>query len=114
LQQEDQDVDLPDLGDEGQAERRARPHHVEACKQRTPVHPVGEGAGNGGDADIGHHLDGEDRAQHHRCPVTREVIGQKAKGHCRQASAQQSHDLREEQVAVGPVGEDLQHGWSQR
>ena len=114
MQQEDQDIDLPDLGHEGQAERRARAHHIEPHQQRAAVDAVREGARYGRDADIGHHLDSEDRAQHHRRPVACEVIGQKAKGHRRHASTQQGYDLREEKVSVGAVGEDFQHRWSQR
>jgi hypothetical protein len=61
LQQEDQDIDLPDLGDERQAERLARPHQIQRDQKRPAVHPVRERASDGGNADIRHHLDGEDR-----------------------------------------------------
>ena len=106
LEHEDQYVDLPDLGHEGQAQRHARAHQIERHEERARDHPVRESPGDGGDADVGDHLDREDRAEHHRGPVACEVEREQAECDRREPGAEQRHDLRGEQVAVGPVGEN--------
>jgi hypothetical protein len=47
LKDEDQDVDLPDLGDERQRQGDGGPDKVHGDEKGAPGQPVGEGADNG-------------------------------------------------------------------
>ena len=114
MQQEDQHIDLPDLGHEGQCQRDTRPHQIKRHQQRAARHPVREGPGDGGDAHIGHHLDGEDRAQHQRGPVACKIEGQQTERDRCESGSQKRHDLRQKQMTVGAVGKDIEHGEPQR
>ena len=73
MQQEDQKIDLPDLGDERQRQRDTRAQQIERHQKCPPRHAVGERSGDWGDTHIGHHLDGKNRAEDQRRPATRKV-----------------------------------------
>ena len=58
-------------------------------------------------ADIGHHLDGEDGAQHQACVVTRQIVGQEPERNGGKPRTQKRHDLRGEEMAIGTVRQRL-------
>ena len=110
MQQEDEDVDLPDFGDERQQQRDRRPNQVHRHQEGPPGKLVGEGPDDGCHADIGHHLDGECRAEDHPRVRAGELIGQKAQGYGQQARAGERDHLGSEEMAVGAARKDLEHG----
>ncbi|PRD26010.1 UNVERIFIED_CONTAM: hypothetical protein NCL1_39267 [Trichonephila clavipes] len=109
LQNEDQQVDLPDLGDEGQAQRDGRSHEVQRHEQRAPREPVGEGLRDRRDPRVGQHLDGQRRPEHRACIRAGQLVGQQAERHRHQAGADERDHLGGEQVAVGAVIQDGEH-----
>ncbi|CAK7262250.1 protein of unknown function (plasmid) [Shinella sp. WSC3-e] len=114
MQDEDQDVDLPDLGDEGQAEGDGGAYEVECDQQRPPWKHFREGARDRCDADIGDHLDGECRTQHRAGVRSGDLVGEQAEGDRRQTCPDQRDDLRQKEVAIGSVLEDAEHAVSDR
>ncbi len=114
MQQEDQHIDLPDLGHEGQCQRDTGTHQIKRHQQRAARHTVRERPGNGCDAHIGHHLDREDRAEDQRGPVVCKIEGQQTERDRCESGSQKRNDLRQKQMTVGAVGKDIEHGVPQR
>mmetsp|Transcript_53139 Transcript_53139/g.124386 ORF Transcript_53139/g.124386 Transcript_53139/m.124386 type:complete len:448 (+) Transcript_53139:344-1687(+) len=112
LQHEDQHIDLPDLSDERQQQGDRCAHQVQSDEQSAAGQLFGEGGGHRRNADVGQHLDGQRRAKDRPgvCPC--QVVGQQAQGDRGQACADQSDDLSEEEMPIGAVGEDVEHGAS--
>lgn len=110
LEQQDQDVDLPDLGDEGQGEGGRGTGDVHGDEERAPGYPVGEGADQGRDGDVGDHLDRERGPEDGGGVGAREVVREEAEGDGRETGAGQGDDLRGEEAAVGAVAQHGQHG----
>ncbi len=106
-----EDIDLPDFADEWQQQRDCRPDQVHRHQEGAPGKLVGEGSDDGSHADISHHLDGECRAEHHPRVRSGEFEGKKAERHGQQARAGKRDHLGREQVAVGAVGENVEHEW---
>jgi len=110
LQDEDQHVHLPDRIHKRQADRNGGAHQVEADEHGPPGELIGEGAGHGRHADIGHHLDRERRAQHGTGLSARELVCDQPERDGGKPSAEQGDDLGGEQVAVGAGAEGGKHG----
>ena len=111
MQQEDEQVELPDLRYEGQCQGNARTDDIERDEQSAARDPVRDGAGDGGDADVGHHLDGEDGTQHHRRVPAREIVGKEAQRNRREPRPDEGRDLCGEEMAIRAVGQNLKHEW---
>lgn len=109
LEQQDQDVDLPDLGDEGQGEGGGGAREVHGDEQRAPGYPVGERADQGGDSDIGDHLDRERRPEDRGGVGAREVVGEEAQRDGGEARTGEGDDLGGEEATVGAVTQHGQH-----
>ena len=114
MKKEDQDVDLPDLGHEGQCERDTGTHQIERHQKRAARHAVCESPCNGRDAHISNHLDGEDCAEDQRRPVARKIKGEQAECDCGESGTQKGYDLCQKQVPISAVGENIEHGQPQR
>ncbi len=106
LQQEDQDVDLPHLGDEGQGECHAGAGEVRRHHEDAPGHPVGDGRHQRRDGHIGDHLDRQRGAEDRRGAVAGEVVREQAQRDGGEAGADQGDDLGGEQAAVGAVAQN--------
>ena len=106
--QEDQHVDLPDLGRRtGRQQRHGRPapDPLRSSKARRG-NRAGEGPDYRRDGDIGDHLDRQRRAQHSAGPVAGEIEeGEQSERDRRQPRADQRDDLGALQMAIGPIGQ---------
>ena len=110
LQDEDQHVNLPDFGDEGQAHDDCGADQIQAHQQRAARQPLGECAGHGRDGDKSDHLDGKGRPEHLARIGAGELEGEQPERDGGQPRADQGDGLRHEQVSVGPVCEHVHHG----
>ena len=106
---EDQDIDLPGLVDEGQRQGDGGADEVRGDQESAPGQPGGKGLGERCDKDIGDHLDAERRPEDGTGAITRDPECQKPEGDREQSGADQGNDLGGEQVSIGAMGEDAQH-----
>ncbi len=109
LKHEDQDVDLPDLADERQADRDGGAQHIHRDEKGATRQPVGKGAYDGSHTNIGDHLDGQRGPQHCACRSASNVIGEQPQRDHSQPGSDQSHHLRQEQVTVCPIAQHRKH-----
>lgn len=109
LQHEDQNIDLPNLGDERQENGNGGADEIERHQHGAPRHTLGECRCDRRDTDIGDHLDGERGPQHRAGLRPRQFESQQAQRHRRKAGSHQCDDLCQKEVAIGPVFEDRQH-----
>lgn len=110
LEQHDQDVDLPDLGDEGQGQGGDGAGEVHGDEERAPGYPVGERADQRGYGDVRDHLEGERGPEDGGGVGAREVVREEAQRDGREAGAGQGDHLRGEEASVGAVTQHGQHG----
>ena len=114
MQDEYQNIDLPRLIDEWQAEGNRGAHDIHRHQKGAARQAIGKSADNGRYADIGDHLDRERRPQHRPGIAAGYVIGQQTERHGRKARAHQCDDLRTEKMAIGAIGEHGKQGRLQR
>ena len=110
MEDEDQEVDLPDLIDEREKKSDTSPDHVHRYQEGAAGQPIGEGADDGCNTDIGYHLDRQRRSQHGACLLSGDIVSQQTQGDGRQPGPNQRNHLRQEQVTVGSIGEHCEHG----
>ena len=108
LKHEDQCIDLPDFGHERQQDCHPGAHEVEGDKHRPSRQALREGGGDRRDAHIGDHLDCQSSAEHGSRLRARELEGEQAERNRQQPGTHKRNDLREEQMAVGAVCENVQ------
>ena len=87
-----------------------RPHQVHRDEEGAARQPVGEAPDDRRDADIGDHLDRQRGPEHGAGPLAGEFEGEQAERDRHETRADQRDYLGGEQVTVGAVGEDLDHG----
>ena len=109
MKDENQNVDLPDLGYEGQHGRDGGANKVQSDQHGPAREHFRDDARDRGHGDIGDHLDRERGSEHDPGIGTGQIISEKGQRDGAQPRAGQGDGLRGEQMAVGAVLQDGQH-----
>ena len=88
-QDEDEDVDLPGGGDERQREDDDQACEIQSDQQLSPAEALRVGRRQRRDADVGDHLRRQGDADDDAGVLPREIVGEQAEGHRRQAGPDQ-------------------------
>ena len=107
MQDKDQHVNLPDLGDEGQHGRDAGPDKIQPNQHGAAGKDLRDGAGDGRNGDICNHLDRKRRSENDPGVGAGEIVGKEGERHGGKARACEGDNLRSEKMAVCAV---LQYG----
>ncbi len=109
LENEDQYIDLPDFRNERQADGDGSANEIKHNQHRASRQNLSKSPRNRCDTHIGDHLDrkrgAKDRSRMRAC----DVIGKKPERDGRESRTDQGNDLRQKQMAVGAVLEDVEH-----